>query len=268
MECTSSGLGIHPDIWSCLDCGMVWNEPAPSAEGHLRQYEGVFDPDYLAQRESRRRTWARELDRLERHVRGRELLDVGSYAGFFLEQARERGYRVTGVEPSRWAAEHARRELGLEVFTGPVEEFEPQRVFDVVTLWDVMEHLTDPVAVLRKLHRLLRPEGVLVFTTHNLDRFAARLLGGRYPFFMEMHTIHLRSRTRDRLLAQTRFERIDVHAHWRALRVDYLASRLRRFGETPERLASRAVHALGIHDRIVWIGGTGLETVIARRAAA
>jgi SAM-dependent methyltransferase len=268
MQCTSSDLGLHPDIWSCADCGMAWNEPAPSAAGHLHSYEEVFDPDYLAQRESRRLTWARELDRLEPHATGRELLDVGCYAGFFLEQARERGYAVAGVEPSRWAAEHARSTLGLEVFVGPIEAFPAERRFDVVTLWDVIEHLTDPVGVLRRIHGLLRPGGVLAFTTHNLDSPAARLLRGRYPFFMEMHTIHLRSRTRDRLLAETGFERIAVHGHSRALRVDYLASRLRRFGEAPERLATRAVRALGLHDRIVWIGGTGLETVIARRDAA
>jgi SAM-dependent methyltransferase len=132
----------------------------------------------------------------------------------------------------------------------------------------LIEHLTDPVAVLAKLHGMLRPGGVVAFTTHNLDSPAARLLRGRYPFFMEMHTIHLRSRTRDRLLADTGFERIEVHAHLRAIRVDYLVSRLRRLGATPERLAARLVRGLGIHERIVWIGGSGLETVIARRKAA
>jgi 2-polyprenyl-3-methyl-5-hydroxy-6-metoxy-1,4-benzoquinol methylase len=265
LSCTNAGLGIHPDIFACLECGMVFNEPA---EGHLAEYEETADPEYLAQRESRRRTYARELDRLERHAPGRELLDVGCHSGFFLEQARERGYRVSGVEPSRWAVEHARGALGLEVFHGSVEDFEPARPFDVITMWDVIEHLTDPVRVLAKLHRLLRPGGLLAFTTHNLDSLAARALRGRYPFFMEMHTIHLRTRTRDRLLADTGLERVAVHAHLRAVRVDYLVSRLRRFGEAPARLASRAVRGLGVAERIVWIGGSGLETVIARRRAA
>jgi SAM-dependent methyltransferase len=268
LECTNVGLGIHPDIFQCLDCGMVFNEPPPSAAGHLAEYEQTADPEYLEQREARRRTYARELDRLERHVRSGALLDVGCHSGFFLEQARERGYQVSGIEPSRWAVEHARSELGLEVFHGSIEEFAPAGPYDVITMWDVIEHLADPVGALQKLQRMLRPGGVLAFTTHNLDSLAARLLGGRYPFFMEMHTIHLRSRTRDRLLADTGFERVAVHAHLRAIRVDYLVSRLRRLGDSPAQLASRLVRGLGIHDRIVWIGGSGLETVIARRAAA
>lgn len=264
LDCTNPGLGLHPDIFCCLDCDMVFNEPAPS---HLREYEESADADYLAQRESRRQTYARELDRLEPHVRGRELLDVGCHSGFFLEQARERGYRVGGVEPSRWAAEHAAA-LGLEVFVGPIERFQPAAPFDVVTLWDVIEHLTRPVDVLRGVHAMLRPGGVLAFTTHNLDSLAARVLGSRYPFFMEMHTLHLRSRTRDRLLADTGFERIAVHPHRRAVRVDYLVSRLGRLGDAPARLAGGLARGLRVHDRIVWVGGSGLETVIARKAGA
>jgi hypothetical protein len=103
-----------PDIFECLDCR---DGVQRAAEGHLAEYEETADPAYLEQRESRRRTYARELDRLERHAPGHELLDVGCHSGFFLEQARERGYRVSGIEPSRWAVEQARA-LGLEVFTG------------------------------------------------------------------------------------------------------------------------------------------------------
>jgi SAM-dependent methyltransferase len=267
LQCTNPQLGVHPDVYECLDCGMVFNEPPPSDAGHLAEYEAITDPEYLEQREARRRTYARELDRLERHVGGRDLLDVGCYSGFFLELARARGYRVKGLEPSRWAVEHARAELGLDVFHGPAEAFETSDRFDLVTMWDVIEHLTDPVATLQKLHGLLRPGGVLAFTTHNLDSLSARVLGGRYPFFMEMHTIHLRNRTRDRLLAETAFERLDVHPHLRAVRVDYLASRLGSLGAAPARLAGALVRGLGLHERIVWIGGSGLETVIARRSA-
>jgi SAM-dependent methyltransferase len=257
---------VHPDVFACLDCGMVFNEPPPSETGHLAEYEAISDPEYLEQREARRRTYERELERIERHGKGRDLLDVGCYSGFFLDQARSRGYRVKGVEPSRWAVEHARGELGLDVFHGPVEAFETAERFDLVTMWDVIEHLVDPVGTLRKIHGLLRPGGLLAFTTHNLDSLAARVLRGRYPFFMEMHTIHLRDRTRDRLLAETGFERLAVLPHRRAVRVDYLASRLRRFGAAPARLAAALVRGLGLRDRIVWIGGSGLETVIARRS--
>lgn len=265
-RCTSSSLGIHPDIFQCTACTFAFNRPAPGSVDHLAEYANVDDPQYLAQRTSRRLTYGRELDRIEELCRGRDLLDVGCYAGFFLEQARERGWRVEGVEPSKWAAEYARTTLGLPVFNGPVEAYagESDRRFDVVTLWDVVEHLSDPVSVLRRVRDLLQPEGLLAFTTHNLDSRLARLLGTRYPFFMEMHTVHLNDRTLALLLETAGFELVERHVHRRALRMEYLVSRLRRLGEAPGRLAERLARRLGVADRVLWIGFVGLETVLAR----
>jgi SAM-dependent methyltransferase len=264
--CTSFELGVHPDIFRCPACTFVFNAASSGSLDALEEYARVDDPAYLEQRESRRLTYGRELDRIEAFCAGRELLDVGSYTGFFLEQARERGWRVQGVEPSKWAAEYARSSLGIPVFNGPIEAWVPPagRRFDVVTLWDVLEHLTDPVSVLRHVRGLLRPDGLVAFTTHNLDAPLARLLRGRYPFFMEMHTVHLNHRTRDLLLEKAGFERVERHVHRRAVRLAYLASRLRRLGEIPARAAEGTVRRLGLSDRVLWIGFVGLETVFAR----
>jgi len=268
--CTSFELGVHPDIFRCPACTFVFNAASSGSLDALEEYARVDDPAYLEQRESRRLTYGRELDRIEAFCAGRELLDVGSYTGFFLEQARERGWRVQGVEPSKWAADYARSTLGIPVFNGPIEAWVPpagQR-FDVVTLWDVLEHLTDPVGVLRHVRGLLRPDGLVAFTTPNLDAPLARLLRGRYPFFMQMHTVHLNHRTRDLLLEKAGFERVERHVHRRAVRLAYLASRLRRLGELPARAAEGAVRRLGLADRVLWIGFVGLETVLARPRAS
>jgi len=263
-DCTSFRLGLHRDIFRCKSCTFVFNEPASGSADHLEEYARTEDPDYLDQKLSRRLTYQRELDRIAEFCPTGDLLDVGCYAGFFLELARERGYRVAGVEPSCWGARHAAETLGLDVFNGPIEDYTTERLFDVVTLWDVVEHLEDPVRVLRCVRELLKPGGVLAFTTHNLDSPIARLMRGRYPFFMEMHTIHMNSRTRDLILEQSGFERLALHGHQRALQVEYLLSRLRRLGERPARLAIGAARGLRLANRIVWVGGVGLETILAR----
>ncbi len=264
-ECTSFALGVHPDIFRCRSCSFVFNEPASGPLDHLEEYARVEDPQYLGEKRSRHLTYGRELDRIEALCSGRDLLDVGCYAGFFLDQARSRGWQVEGVEPSKWAADHATSMFGVDVFHGPIESYATDRRFDVVTLWDVFEHLSDPVAVLGSIHRLLKPDGLLVFVTHNLDAPIARLLRGRYPFFMEMHTVHLNNQTRDLLLAKTGFTLVERRVHRRAVRVGYLLSRIRRWGEAPARWAIRASRFLRAEDRILWIGFMGLETIFARR---
>lgn len=263
-HCTSHGLGIHPDIWRCRTCSMVFNEAAPESSDVAGEYAEVEDPEYLAQRESRRLTFDRELDAIEAVQSKGELLDVGCYTGFFLECARDRGWRVRGVEPSRWAARHAVEELGLDVFNGTIEQFETDHTFDVITMWDVLEHVPNPVEVLARLRRLQRPDGLLVFATHNLDTAVARVLGRHFPLFMEMHTVHFNNRTLHMLLDKAGYRLDRKHNQRRAVRLGYLLSRLRRFGDRPERLANALVRRLSLEDRILWTGLVGVETYFAR----
>lgn len=243
---------------------MVFNEAAPESNDVAGEYADVEDPEYLAQRESRRLTFERELDAIEALQPRGDLLDVGCYTGFFLECARERGWHVSGVEPSRWAARHAASELGLDVFNGPIERYDSDRTFDVITMWDVLEHVPNPVEVLTILRRHQRPDSLLVFATHNLDTAVARALGRRFPLFMEMHTVHFNNRTLQMLLDRAGYRLEHRYNQRRAVRLGYLISRLRRFGATPERIASAVVHRLALQDRILWTGMVGVETYFAR----
>lgn len=263
-NCTSHGLGIHPDIFRCRACSMVFNEAAPGAVDVAGEYEQVEDPEYLEQRESRRLTFHRELDAIEAAHPVGDLLDVGCYTGFFLECARERGWRVSGVEPSRWAADYGRDKLGIEIFNGPIERYQDDRQFDVVTMWDVLEHVPNPVEVLSILRPRLRPDGLLVFATHNLDTTVAKVMGKHFPLFMEMHTVHFNNRTLEMLLDRTGFRLEHKHNQKRAVRLGYLISRLRRFGAAPERIASAITRLLAQQDRILWTGLVGVETYFAR----
>lgn len=263
-NCTSHGLGIHPDIFRCRQCSMVFNEAAAESNDVAGEYAQVEDPDYLAQRESRRLTFHRELDAIEAMQAKGDLLDVGCYTGFFLECARDRGWRVSGVEPSRWAARYATEELGLDIFNGPIERFSSDRTFDVITMWDVLEHVPNPVEVLTILRRHVRADGLLVFATHNLDTKVARVLGRHFPLFMEMHTVHFNNRTLNMLLDKAGYRLAHKHNQRRAVRLGYLLSRLRRFGATPAQVANKVAGALSIEDRILWTGLVGVETYFAR----
>jgi SAM-dependent methyltransferase len=110
---------------------------------------------------------------------GGRLLDVGCATGVFLNGMRRTGkWEVFGVEPNASAADYARRRFGIEVHTGMLREAGyPDEHFDVVSLWHVIEHVLEPVADLREVRRILKPNGLLVLTTPNLDSFDARLFG-------------------------------------------------------------------------------------------
>src|SRR5262249_26630348 len=139
--------------------------------------------NYVADRELVERTFTRRLEEIERRFvpeRGR-LLDVGCALGFFLTVARERGWQPQGVEISAWAANYARRELGLDIAQGAFcdqRELEPG--LDLVTMWDYIEHSTVPDQDLAQAHALLRKGGVLAITTPDVDSWPARVFRARW----------------------------------------------------------------------------------------
>ena len=77
--------------------------------------------------------------------------------------------------------------------------------FDVITLWDVLEHFYDPVDELRRIYALLRPEGTFLFSTLMIDNWFARLLGKRWPWLMDMHLFYFTEPTLHDMLRQTGF---------------------------------------------------------------
>jgi ubiquinone/menaquinone biosynthesis C-methylase UbiE len=125
---------------------------------------------------------------IKRHDNNTKLLDVGCGEGFFLFNATEAGYITKGVELSRNSAEYARSEFGLDVETGLLEEAHfPENYFDVVTLWQVLEHLSQPLIVLEEAYRVLKPGGVLVVSTPDIGGVPAKILQRKWWNIRRIH---------------------------------------------------------------------------------
>jgi len=268
FRCTSPYLSQHRDIVRCNRCRMIYVNPQLAPERLLEIYSRVEDPLYLEEEGARERTFTRSLRQLENLVSPPGcLLDVGCYAGVFMRVAAAAGWTVTGVEPSLWAAAIARREGVGAVHSGSLEKagLKPGS-FDVICIWDVIEHLGDPAAMLREIRRLLKPGGFLALSTHLLDSPAARLLGPRYPFLQDMHVVHFTRSTLQRILADTGFEVISRSVHRRVLRLGYLLDRMQKGVRFPPLrwLAARLGRSRLIREYFVSIGFMGLVNVFAR----
>jgi 2-polyprenyl-3-methyl-5-hydroxy-6-metoxy-1,4-benzoquinol methylase len=271
FRCTSPGYGNHPQIVECRRCGLVYANPRWSPGEILAAYAAVEDDTYVAEREGRELTFSRHLHALERltgPADGRSLLDVGAYIGVFVEVAAANGWDAWGVEPSEWAAAEAQRR-GLHVIQGTLDNpKDPQlatRPFDVITMWDVIEHLADPAAVLRQIHARLRPGGWLAVHTMDIDAPIARLMGARWPWLMDMHLYYFSRHTLAAMLVKCGFDVAWTGAQGRYLRLGYLSSRVAALHPALGRLSGALVQRTGLEERALSVNFGDLLTMVARR---
>ncbi len=229
FRCTSYGYGRHHTIVQCERCGLVYTNPRPDSCDLLESYEAVEDPLYIQEREGRVLTFTHHLVPLEKitgPAMGRKLLDVGCYTGVFLDIASANGWDAWGIDPSRWAVEQARAR-GLNTLEGTLESADfPANFFDVVTMWDVFEHLTNPAQTLRRAWRVLQPGGLLVIHTMDIDSLFARVMAGRWPWLMEMHIYYFSRRTLRAMLEKNGFRVVSIRPQGRYQTLEYLGTRV------------------------------------------
>jgi 2-polyprenyl-3-methyl-5-hydroxy-6-metoxy-1,4-benzoquinol methylase len=269
-RCTSSGYGRHYAVVQCRRCGLVYASPRGADEEIRQSYEDVVDPLYVEERRGRVLTFARNFRPLQALVAGLahpRLLDVGCYAGIFLEIAAQQGWEAWGVEPSVWAGEQARRN-GLQVITGTLETAAlPPASFDVVTLWDVIEHLTDPRAELRRVNRLLKPGGWVCIHTIDIGSLLPRLLGPRWPWLMEMHLYYFSHRTLAHMLEIEGFQVGRQFTQGRYLLLDYLLAQATAISPGLSRVLRESARRLGIGQWPISINTGDLFTTFARKVS-
>lgn len=213
------------DLVECSDCGLVYVTPQLEADGLTELYQESYwqsdcakdygYTDYLQDGELYLRTYRKRIRHITERVSGGKLLDVGCAAGYFLAVARDAGFEIHGNDVAAPMVRHAREELGLEnIELGTLESVGyPDAAFDVVTLWDVIEHLADPLSVLVECRRVLKPGGILVLETQNVASRFARVMGRRWHHYkMIEHLYHFDPKTCTALLEKAGLAAI----HWTA----------------------------------------------------
>lgn len=208
----SSAHVLTDQVVRCASCSLVYVNPRPATELTIESYSDAVDPTFVAQNDLRiatfRKTLRNVLHRLgETGGNGRRVLDIGCAGGAFPVAARELGFNPAGVEPSRWMADYARRTYGLDVRDGILRPgMFPAGSFDMVTLWDVIEHVPQPHEVLTIAFELLKPGGLLLVNYPNVNSIAARLLGRRWPFWLSVHLFYYTRATIARQLSRAGFK--------------------------------------------------------------
>jgi len=179
----------------CKSCGHVFTNPQPTqseldnyyGERYRSSYKGVVTPKLKHVYRAGLRAQER-LDHLETFLSsGSTVLDIGAGGGEFVYLANRHGFRAQGIEPNQGYATYAKAEYGVPINIGTVESLDQSKEqWDAITLHHVLEHLADPISILKKLSALLADEGSLVVEIPNV---MARYHSPKRRFhFAHLHT--------------------------------------------------------------------------------
>ena len=260
----------------CVRCGYGWvPEGIVITAAGLSIYEdssrALFDEqsDYYLD-EGAEAAARDKLAWVQRHAARGRLLDVGAGFGHFVHAAAGH-FDARGFEPSPMAVDWARRHFGAAVEAGTLDAHAAANEgrIDVITMFDVIEHLDDPRAALRHGHRALAPDGWLFLSTPDFGSLVAQLLGRHWYYLdLEQHVSLFSAANLSSLLQQVGFDIVERRTLGRSYRASYIERRLLELGRenTPLKLAGLAARPLRlVPDRHLSINLGDVMGIAARR---
>lgn len=251
--CTNSAFGIHGPIVKCSNCQIIYVDEKITQAQVSTYYEVANDPLYFAEQNARKTTFERYLQKLENYYPKKgKLLDIGTNTGLFVKIAQDNGWDAIGLEPNKWGVDYAKKNYGLALVNKPFEmRTFKKNSFDVVTMWDVIEHFTDPVSEIKIVFNILKPDGVFAFSTIDPESFLAKSMGTRWSWYMEMHKVFFNKNSAEYYLKKSGFKKIVFTSHWRNLSLGYLATRLQAINPKISKMAGKIISGSGLSKTIV-----------------
>jgi len=219
---TDANYGQCAAVYQCAACGF---RQCSDFSDVLSFYQAMDDPGYEASRAPRALQAERLLQSVSRYRPGGRLLDIGAGSCILVEVATRLGYRAEGIEPSEWMVRSAAAH-GLKIQAGILPHEEITGPYDVVTLVDVIEHVSDPVELLVQAGTVLASDGIGLVITPDVTSVAARVMGKHWWHYRMAHICYFERQT---LLAALRHADLEPIAIFRPswyFTADYLIQRL------------------------------------------
>jgi len=253
-------------VVKCKRCGLQFINPRLKPEIIIQSYSEGSDEIFISQAKAREATFFNSLKKIEKFApnKGR-VLDIGTAGGSFLAAAKRRGWEVYGCEPNKWMAGWGKKNYGINIQKGTVfQQKYKKNFFDMVTLWDVIEHTPDPSKVLKECSRLLKNSGILVVNYPDIGSWLARLLKRKWLFLTSVHLYYFTPRTMNLLLQKNGFRILKIKPHFQDLEIGYLFFRAGSFSKIVSKLGQAIVKFFNLEHKQVpyWLGQT---FVIARK---
>lgn len=224
------------DVLVCPNCSLEFLYPKPTFEEikllYSKEYYkswGMEDGENSEVANMKKRTFYNMLKKISPYKKNGNLLDIGSASGFLLEEAEKLGFSPYGIEISEYSSDIAKKKFGYDrIYNGILENapFE-DNFFDVITMCDLLEHVEDPIKVLKLANRFLKKSsstesGYILISTPNTNSFTSKIMNSKWTQYKLEHLYYFNKKTIKMLSDLTGFEIILMRPYWKNMTLKYM----------------------------------------------
>lgn len=226
-------------IFKCVKCKTLFVYPIPKDENIEEVYEkeyfsgaeqGFGYVDYDSDKSAMKDMFIKYINDFKRYKSDmKSVFDIGAATGYFLGLAKDQSLTVSGVEISHYATNIAVNK-GIDVKQGIVEDIKAKNAYDIVTMWDVIEHMKNPRSGLKKVNEILKPNGLLAISTPDSGSLFSKIMSSKWHSFVPPeHLYYFNKKSLSILLKENGFEILKVKTINKRFTLQYIFRMLYRW---------------------------------------
>ena len=225
VKCTSE-IHTKPTLYKCKKCNLIFSEYISS--NLEAAYINVKDEKYIQQIPFKKKYFNLFFSKIKSFLnKNHKVLEIGSYYGILGNIIKPHVKNYTGLELSKHAAEYSRKNFKLNITNEPLSKFlEKNVLFDVIIMNDVIEHLDNPFNAMNLIEKKLESNGILIFTTFNMDAVVPKIMRSKYHWIMPMHKFYFSNSTLRYFLKANNMDIFKIKSDTRLISVEYLLFKL------------------------------------------
>ena len=228
FDCTTNSYS-KPKIYKCNKCELKFSELAALPNKKVEdKYNNVVDNIYIDEIPHREKYFSSLYKKISYNFhKDHSVLEVGSYYGVFGNIIKPNVKKYSGLELSKHGSDYSKKNYNLEIFNETIEEHsERQLKYDIIVMADVIEHFSNPFKMLETIEKILRPDGLLIFTTYNMDSLYAKITGRNYHWILPMHLFYFSNKTLKNICLENNLRIFKIKNDSRIVSFHYLLNKL------------------------------------------
>ena len=225
---------LFDQMVKCKNCEFQYLNPRINSKIIFDSYKLNSDKIHVEQDKNRIKTFKKSIKKIInilniKSFNNSNFLDIGSASGAFLKSIKDFGFKEKGYEPSKWMVEYGKKNYNVNLNQGSIKEVEETTKYDFISFWDVLEHVTDLDETLNKVKKISKNNTILILNVPNIDSVACKLMGFKWPFYLNVHLYYFNDSSIKKILKKYNFELINSFPHFQYLELGYLCFRAKKY---------------------------------------